>query len=548
MGKSPRGPKAGTVRLTFTPGGPVEADRDETVLNAAWRAGVPVVSPCGGQGLCGRCLVRMEPAPPLSEEDFVLLTGRDREAGWRLACRARAQRETRVTLPRRGGAAAGVPVLVGPSLTRGGGRRGGRKRFGAAVDLGTTTLAAQLWDISDRKLLDTATAPNPQAPWGADILSRISASAGTEERSRLRDALRRGVEDLVLGLADRAGLKPPELGEICVAGNTAMQHFLTGRDPQPLSRAPFRPVFLAPPPLTGRALGLKFLHRAVVRLVPCASAFVGGDAVAGVVALLAAGRKAPSLLVDMGTNAELVLLRPRSVLATSAAAGPALEGGSISCGMAAVPGAVEEVEFAGDLRLKVLGGGEARGLCGSGLIDAAALLLRFGLLLPDGRLQPPESAARSPWKRLAARLQRDGSLLSFRIREATGSSPPLTLTQKDIRELQLAAAAVATAWQLLLRQARLRASDVQTVYMAGGFGYSLRPESLSTLGLISPLWKTRVAVVGNSSLAGASLCLLDRTSAERAGRIAATMKTFHLAGTRDFQRHFIHNLTFPEPR
>jgi uncharacterized 2Fe-2S/4Fe-4S cluster protein (DUF4445 family) len=423
----------------------------------------------------------------------------------------------------------------------------GKGDFGIAVDVGTTTLAAQLWDMGRRRLTASAVASNPQSAFGADIISRISASTGKKGLRLLKSSLREGLGTLVRALLLEGGVAPGKVASITMSGNTTMQHFLLGADPSPLASAPFRPAFLSLDPMPATRLGLRSLRRATVALLPCASAFVGGDAVGGALFLASAHRERPSLLIDIGTNAELVLLRERSMTATSAAAGPALEGGSLSCGMQALPGAIEEVDFNGDLVLKTIAGKGPRGLCGSGLIDLTALLLRFGLIEPDGRLLGEGECAAHPWKKLTDRLTLIKGQNAFLVSPSRGSLPRIVLTQDDVRELQLAFSAVATAWQLLLRKARCGTDRIHTVFLTGGFGYSLKAASLTALGLIPRIWEDRIAVTPNASLSGAARALLDPSFLPKARRASERMTAWHLAESRDFPDLFIHNLSFPSP-
>jgi uncharacterized 2Fe-2S/4Fe-4S cluster protein (DUF4445 family) len=488
--------------------------------------------------------MKVSPPPPAAPEDTRIFSAAELLDGWRLACRCRPAAAASVVLPEPTGETLSegrilqdipspAPEAVEPARDR--------ERLGIALDLGSTTLSAQLWDLDRRRLLGTRSAANPQASFGSDIISRISAARSPGGLSRLSRSLRRGVSDLLGDLVLAGNSACRHVTDIVVAGNTTMQHFIAGADPSPLARAPFRPAFLALPPRPAADLGLRRFTAAEIRLVPSCSAFVGGDAVAGLLSLLPQRPEVPSLLIDIGTNAELVLIRSRSFLATSAAAGPALEGGNISNGMTAGPGAIEKFDFAGDLVPAVIGGGPPQGLCGSGLFDLVALLLKFGLLLPDGRLLDPGEVSRHPWPKLAARLRRgkDGTGFSF--------SPGLSLTQDDVRQVQLAKSAVATAWQLLLKESRLRKEEVRQIYLAGSFGYSLRRGSLSAAGIIPREWEEKMVFAGNTSLSGAAISLLRPDLSAETDRIIRTTRTRHLAESRHFRDLFIRNLEFPEP-
>lgn len=542
MKKKITGPARGSA-IRFKPGRKVMALPGESILNAAWRSGTPLESPCGGQGWCGRCRVQVAPPSPPSVKDEKAFTTEEIAGGWRLACRAIPSVDTTVSLPPGGKA----PILIpGPPIphVRAASTQSGE--YGFAVDLGTTTLAAQLWEIGTGRLVGAAGALNPQASWGSDVISRISAASRRGTFNRLSTSLRQGLSSLLREILAEHKLPLSAVREIVVAGNPAMAHFFARRDPSSLARAPFRPAFFALPPLPAAEYGLREYSRAAVRLLPGASAFVGGDAVAGVLALLPLARKRPVLLIDMGTNAEIVLLRSRSFLATSAAAGPALEGGAISAGLQAMPGAVEEIEFRGDLVIHTLGNVTPQGICGSGLVDLVALLVRLGFVLPDGRLLTPGEGGRSPWKKISRRLVMSAGESAFTIFQLDRKSPPILLTQDDIRQVQLAKAAISAGWKCMLEKSRLRPEDVKNVYISGGFGYGLRSESLAGLGMIPQVWENRCLFPGNTSLAGSSRFLLDRNAPSRIDRIIDSLDAFHLAESPRFRDYFIDAMNFPE--
>jgi uncharacterized 2Fe-2S/4Fe-4S cluster protein (DUF4445 family) len=487
--------------------------------------------------------VKVDPPPPPSPEEIELLSSGEIDDHWRLACRTFPEGPSTVTLRRPEAGPARLPVLQG--IISRGKPPGTVEGFGIAFDLGTTTLAAQLWDMASPRLLGAATAPNPQSAFGFDVISRITSSTGPGGLDRLSSSLRRGAASLMRGLLGEHGLTASRVTEIVLAGNTTMEHFFAGIDPASLARAPFRPAFLTLPPAPATEFGLRAFSRAKVHLLPNASAFIGGDALGGVLALDSLTEDRPVLLIDMGTNAEIVLLRSRSCLAASAAAGPALEGGNISSGLQAMPGAVEEVDFDGDLVLRTLGDLSPRGLCGSGLIDLVALLVRLGFILPDGRLLSPEEALASPWKKMVSRLRPGKEGNSFTVLQGRGSRPSIKLTQEDIRQLQLAKAAITTGWQLLLKEGRLGPEEIRYVFLSGGFGYGLRPRNLLTLGIIPPVWAEKLSFPGNTSLAGAARYLLLPEARKRMPLILRGMKTRHLAESKVFQKFFLANMAFP---
>ncbi|HVP90968.1 MAG TPA: ASKHA domain-containing protein [Terriglobales bacterium] len=390
---------------------------------------------------------------------------------------------------------------------------------GLAVDIGTSTVVVELIDLVRGTTLGRASAMNPQASYGADVVSRITyAFQEPDNLRRLKRSIVHLLNELVSGLCAKAGLGADAVYEVVAAGNTAMNHFLCGVSTDSLAVAPFRAVFSSLPPVPAAEVGLDLHPGARVYLVPNIKSFVGGDITAGLTATALAERPGTALFIDIGTNGEVVLKTGRDIVATSTAAGPAFEGMSISCGMLAVDGAACGAEWRDGFRLRTIGGGPAHGLCGTGLIDVLALALAHGLLGRDGKIAGPEKKLRLGEK--------------------------LSLSQNDIREVQLASAAVKTGIRLLLRECGVPLRRVDTVYIAGAFGNSLDVGSAKCLGLLPDLPADKIVFVGNTALAGARKLLL--AAPERAGAEAVARSVAHvsLASRADFQDAFVRALEF----
>jgi uncharacterized 2Fe-2S/4Fe-4S cluster protein (DUF4445 family) len=404
----------------------------------------------------------------------------------------------------------------------------GRVGWGAAVDVGTTTLTVAAHDLASGEAIGLASALNPQIEFGADVLARVSrALAGA--KGDLRDSVAREVERLI-GQAGSGARGGP--AEVMVVGNPAMLHLLLGRDTAPQAAVPNRGVLTEALEMTAAEAGMPALAGAILRTGPGVSAFVGSDALAGLVASGLADREGPSVLIDLGTNGEIVLKGPEGLVAASAAAGPALEGVSIACGMRAEPGAIERARFADDaLVLSTVEDAPPRGICGSGLLDLGAALLAAGAVDPAGRLLMEGPLAES------VRVADGGVRL-----ELTGD---VHLTQHDIRQLQLAKGAIATALAMVLEEARLSPADVREVVVGGGFGSHVDPASLAAIGMIPAEWTDRVSFGGNTALAGATAMLLDPSVLRAAATLARTVRTVPLAARADFQVRFIGSLDFP---
>jgi len=549
-----------------------EAEAGLPLSTALIEAGFPLNAYCGGKGLCGRCLVEViegQPLPP-GEAELALLTRAGRAApGVRLACLLPVRCDLAVRIPPESllgetqGLTEGlIPAFAfdppvkryaldaesGPSspplpevlrqaaLTPGAchatvfedgllleiaSRESPGPPFGLAVDLGTTTVAAELIDLDRGRIAAKAVALNGQARFGADLIARIAhavqAPGGAE-------ALRRAALETLAALQARvcaeAGVAPDAVFDVVVAGNTVMNHLLLGRSVRSLAEAPFEASFLSLPPLEAAAHGLGVHRRARLFVAPNIGSYIGGDITAGLVATGLLGMKGNALFVDLGTNGEIVLKAGGSILAASTAAGPAFEGAGLSCGMLAVPGAVDGAVWSdGASVLSVIGGLPAAGICGTGYIDLLALFLRRGLVSPGGVLLAPGGAI--------------------------AVAPGVSVSRKDVRELQLAVAAVRTGVALLLRRRGLAPSDLDAVILAGAFGSTLDVANGRRIGLLPEVDAARVRFAGNASLAGARAMLLSRSARVEAAAIAGRIEHVPLASDPAFQDTYIRSLAFP---
>jgi uncharacterized 2Fe-2S/4Fe-4S cluster protein (DUF4445 family) len=422
------------------------------------------------------------------------------------------------------------------------------RRFGIAFDLGTTTVVATLLDLSTGTPVAVESALNRQQPFGADVITRISA---TMMDPGALDKLSQLAQETLAGLAqavcERGGVQADEVYEVAVAGNATMTHLVLGIDPEPLGMAPFILATRRYPEVLAADLGLGgVVHpRARAVVFPAFGAYVGGDITAG---LLAAGMDRDArvrLFIDIGTNCEIVLGSRDWLLATAAPAGPAFEGAAIRCGMRAADGAIEVVTMTPDeLHLKVIGDTEPQGLCGSGLVDAVTGLVRAGLLDASGRFVTEEDARRiAPG--LAGRLTRVGQERVFVLHWRGAAEDSIYLSQRDVRELQFAKAAIATGWQILLEQAGLEPGDVRQVLLAGSFGSYLSPASAIRIGLVPEVPVMRVVSAGNVAGEGAKMALLSLR--ERAGGLALLeeVRYVELSDRADFNDRFVEQLPFP---
>ena len=538
---------SGTSFVTFEPSGVrVSATPGLTIKEVAAAAGIALEAPCGGLGTCGRCAVTVRGGlEPVTEDERALLGEERLAAGVRLACRARISGDV-VVRPAGSGSAApaelrivetgqGGELVIEPPAVRG--IAGDAPLLGAVVDIGTTTVVVAIIDLETGERLGSASALNPQHPFGHDVMTRIShvAANGSESLRRpIAETIERLAREALDGLAGLNADAGP-LREIAIAGNTTMVHLLLGIDPAPLGVAPYEPAFIDPVERPASDLGLTGLGEAGVYILPGISAFVGADITAGLLATHVAEQERRVLLIDLGTNGEMVLRTPSGLVAASTAAGPALEGASIAWGMRAEPGAVERVALddSGALRVETIGDVPARGLCGSGLLDLVAVLLDAGVLDHTGRLRGDVSHP------LASRVsEKDGT----RVFELAND---VFLTQRDVRQVPLANAAIASGIDMLLDAAGVDAADVEELIIAGGFGYHVKAAALVRMGMVPPAWHDRVSFAGNTAMTGALMALLDTGTRRRAESIARKVTAIDLAGHPDFQTRFVSAMRFP---
>lgn len=505
------------VPVTFVPAElTVWVSPGTLVVDAAREAGIIVPAPCGGRGICGSCGVKVlegELAPPDEDERRGLARA---PQGVRLACRARVAGPVSIR-----------PLIahVRPSIVA-----GVREKANvvAGVDLGTTNVAAVVVDLDSGRELARGSAPNAQQSMGADILTRLSAAAAGE-RERLAELARDSVRDALALAVTRSGVEPERLRRVAIGANTAMAALLAGVDTAPLAVHPFEAPKL---PGTLPLSDLKSLvaSDADVVLIPPIASFVGGDALAGLVAGGVCDATTPELLVDIGTNAEILLTGVKTMLVASAAAGPAFEGGGIACGGPAAPGAIERVRVHddGSLELTVIGGGAPGWLSGAGLVSAVAELVRRGGVRSDGLMQPG-GALRSRF-----RTGEDGV-----VEVVLDDAGDVVLTQLDVRALQIAKAAVQAGIERVLAAAGSEAAALDEIRVAGAFGGALDPADLVELGVVPARFGSRVRKAGNTALEGAAMVALDPTILECALKEARGAVHVDLASDPGFARSLL---------
>src|SRR5882762_1862996 len=410
--------------------------------------------------------------------------------------------------------------------------------YGIAFDVGTTTLVGTLMNLRTGMAAAVNSTLNGQAPFGADVISRISHGMnGPEAVSELQAAVVKTMNEIIGRLYMEAGVTADRTYEAVVVGNVTMLHLLFGIDPAPIAVMPFAPAFMEPLAVPSEEVGLNIHPHGYVQTLPALGAYVGSDIVAGVLATNIARDEKLRVFVDVGTNGEIVIGNAQRTLATAAPAGPAFEGSQIKCGMRATDGAIEGVQLSDTVELQVIGGDvKPAGICGSGLVDAVAQMLLSGLLDHSGRMKSREAAGHHP---LAERLIEVEGVRAFLLADG------VYLSQRDVRELQFAKGSIATGIKVLMDILGVETKDLDEVLLGGSFGSYLNPESAKIIGLVPPVDVDKIIAVGNSAGEGAKIALLSYRERQVAFELPARIEYIELSGRTDFNDAFVSVLGFP---
>lgn len=471
----------------------LEVAEGTNLLTALRSAGFGLNAPCGGKGTCGKCKVVVD-----GQEE--------------LACRITVDKDIQVELPKQGQTeilTEGLQMKIRPD---------GTDAYALAFDLGTTTVVAYLMDGRTGQLLAQTSCVNPQTQYGADVISRIQY-AMDEDPKKLSDCIRHALSTLTTQVAEKAGINPQEITVVSLVGNTAMHHLLLGIDPKPLTVPPYMPAVSNALTLQASEF-LPVAENAKLRVLPNIAGFVGADTVGCLVATHFDQLSDMTLMIDIGTNGEMVLGNRDGYIACSTAAGPAFEGAKITCGMRGAAGAVDHVYLNGnEITYSVIGTGEPAGLCGSGLLDLVSVLLQREDISESGRME--ENVYYLP----------DSSVY---------------LTQKDVREVQLAKAAIRAGIELMCKKRGIDVEDIQKVYLAGAFGNYMDPASACAIGMIPNCLEERIEPIGNAAGVGARACALREETFIYATALAEKAEFLELASIPEFNDCYVDCLLFEE--
>ncbi|MFA4016013.1 MAG: hypothetical protein RUDDFDWM_001114 [Candidatus Fervidibacterota bacterium] len=418
--------------------------------------------------------------------------------------------------------------------------------YGMAFDIGTTTLVCYLVDLWTGVTLSTPSIINPQVAYGDDLISRIAFATEREDGVRiLHDAVIEAVNELAKKACSEAGVSCEHIYYATFVGNTCMMHLLLGLDVSQLGRAPYVAVIQSAVELEAHKLGITSLPNAIAYVLPCIGGFVGADTVAMILTHLVDGVDV-ALAIDIGTNSEVVVKCGNEMFAASAAAGPAFEGARIKHGMRAVDGAIYSVSVDdSDIRLLTIGGKPPKGICGTGLVDAVAALIDLGIVKESGKLCSRSEIKSLPQKIMERIVEINGEVAFVLAHEhETESGVPVVLTQRDIRQLQVAKASIRAATETLLKLTGVRYEDLQAVFIAGAFGTFIPKRSAQKIGMLPPVNLELIHSVGNAAGMGAKLALISKDEMERANSIALSVKHVELGTNPIYEEEFFERIRF----
>lgn len=487
----------------------VSCNEGSTLLDCL---GSQISSPCGGKGTCGKCRV--------------MVNGRSV-----LACQTQAVSGMEVTtedqsqlLVELGGSSAQVECdWVGDVAD-----------LALAVDIGTTTVAVRLMRLKTGEALGELGMANSQSAYGADVISRISACQ-EGKLPELTGTIVGQINSMAAQLCRDCRQDISQVKYMAVAANTVMCHIFAGLSPESIGVAPFTPLSLFGQELDAEALGLNF--RGKVYILPAVAGYVGGDITADLLACGLSDSHKPILMIDVGTNGEMALWKDGKFYCCATAAGPAFEGAQIEYGMMASEGAISRVKVKdGSLDVAVIGGGSARGLCGSGLLDAVAAMLELGAMEDTGRIMDDDEAEEAALKYLEDR--ENGTVLLLK--------DGVAVTQRDIRNIQLAKAAIRAGAQVLLAESGTQETRVDSLLLAGGFGSHLDPASAAAIGMIPPSLLPVTRAVGNAALEGAAMAALSSRCRAQLDSIRSQCQYIELSGLKAFTDEYVDQMMFPE--
>lgn len=535
-------------KILYLPGQKtISASHGQNLLEVLLQNSLIMDRVCAGNGTCGKCKIVVVEGneEALTEEEKKVLTKQEIKAGYRLACQIKIQNDMIIRLSEnidgsdRKKNMNPLPESFLPDRNL--------LSYGIAIDIGTTTVVVMLWDLANGKMIDAEAVTNPQRQYGADVISRIQfCMEDSKYVEKMQSLVIDSINGMIRQLCMRNHVLQKQITSATMVGNTTMSHLFVGIDPSSLAKAPFTPVFCEGMHKNAEELGLYMNEDADVYILPNIAGHVGSDITGVVLASELPILTGNTIVIDIGTNGEIVAASNGEMKTCSTAAGPAFEGACIQCGMRAAKGAIEHVLLEEDVILEIIDADIPLGICGSGLIDVVSELVRHGLINKRGNLiSEKEALEKGVSPNIAKRLYGNRKEAGFLLYDfALEEKEPIVLTQKDIREVQLAKGAILAGMKTLMKKINCTEKTLDRVIIAGAFGNHIRKESAICMGLLPEIDAEKVITIGNGAGTGAAMALLSEKVRQNAEAYRKEIIHIELSKDVDFQKYYARCMLF----
>ena len=517
---------------------------DKSILKYLVDNNIYINNPCNGNGTCGKCKIKIisGEVTPLKKTEEKFLTTDEINDKIRLACMTNVNPTIDITRIEIREKEKKVEVLA-DSYIKNFEKDNLRDGYGIAIDIGTTTVVCELINLNDGKTITYASMVNPQKKYGLDVLTRITYENEMEKEgiNNLKEAIVSGINELIKKIIDNVKIERNKINTISVAANCTMMHMLLGIDARSIGKYPYKPLFLEKKILKAKDIGIEVNDECDLICLPSVSSFIGADIVSGIYTCDLENIPGNVLFIDIGTNAEIVLKTNDDMVSCSCAAGPALEGMNISNGMRAEEGAIEDVIIQNEeIKIKTIGDLAPVGLCGSGILAIIKEMIKNEIIKKNGVIIKPDTLSEDDYRK--KRIKVEDNKKRFVINE----NPEITITQSDIRQVQLAKGAILSGFTALINYVNIDMKNLDKVLVAGQFGAHLPAESLVGVGVLPYEVIDKIEYVGNVSKTGAYITLLKKNALEELEELSKKVKYIELADTKDYEKIFVKAMEFPE--
>ena len=514
-------------------------DNNKNILEALIENKIYINNSCNGKGTCGKCKIKILKGKisNITETEKSFLTKNEIDNNIRLACMTRAISDIEIEIVEKEKKA----VVLTDSFVKNFVKDDIIDGLGLAIDIGTTTVVVELIDLLNGNEISNSATINTQKKYGLDVLTRITYENenGEEGIKSLQIAIIECINSLIINIVNKTNIDINKIKKIVISSNCTMMHMFLGIDARNIGRYPYTPVFTETKIINAKKIGLKVNDECICICLPHVSSFIGADIVSGVYACDIQNKKGNILFVDIGTNAEIVLKTNNEMVSCSCAAGPALEGMNITKGMRAEAGAIEDVKIFGDeIKLKIIGNEKPEGLCGSGILALIKEMIRNGIIKKNGAIMKIEEFDKNDERKNRIKIvdNRKEYILDY--------ENNINITQSDIRQIQLAKAAILSGFTQLLNATKTDMKQLDKILIAGQFGAHLPASDIVGVGILPKEVESKIEYVGNVSKAGAYITLMSKKALKEMEEISKKIKYIELADTENYEKIFVKSMEF----